>query len=285
MSSRQFMLPQGSDALAEQPRLLYVTCAQYSAEWNSTLHTHTCAELFFITGGHGVFQVQGEGFPVAINDMILVNTGVPHTETSQNGSPMEYVVLGVEGLETLTDISGYALLHLTGQDGVAACLHMLVQEARGGQPSWGPVCQRLLEIILLRLLRRGELSLSGAPAGRSGSGGPKASRECDMVRRYIDNHFKENLTLDQLATLVHINKYYLSHTFRREFNCSPISYLISKRIQESCFLLRETDLTLSQIAQILGFSSLSYFSQSFRRLKEMSPMEYRKRHRQGGGGA
>ena len=132
MSSRQFMLPQGSDALAEQPRLLYVTCAQYSAEWNSTLHTHTCAELFFITGGHGVFQVQGERFPVAINDMILVNTGVPHTETSQNGSPMEYVVLGVEGLETLTDISGYALLHLTGQDGVAACLHMLVQEARGG---------------------------------------------------------------------------------------------------------------------------------------------------------
>ena len=285
MSSRQFMLPQGSDALAEQPRLLYVTCAQYSAEWNSTLHTHTCAELFFITGGHGVFQVQGEGFPVAINDMILVNTGVPHTETSQNGSPMEYVVLGVEGLETLTDISGYALLHLTGQDGVAACLHMLVQEARGGQPSWGPVCQRLLEIILLRLLRRGELSLSGAPAGRSGSGGPKASRECDMVRRYIDNHFKENLTLDQLATLVHINKYYLSHAFRKQFNCSPISYLISKRIQESCFLLRETDLTLSQIAQILGFSSLSYFSQSFRRLEEMSPMEYRKLHRQGGGGA
>ena len=74
-------------------------------------------------------------------------------------------------------------------------------------------------------------------------------------------------------------------TFRREFNISPISYLISRRIQESRFLLCETDHTLSQIAQILGFSSLSYFSQSFRRLEGVSPMEYRKRRRgrRGGG--
>ena len=55
--------------------------------------------------------------------------------------------------------------------------------------------------------------------------------------------------------------------------------LISRRIQESRFLLRETDLRLSQIAQILGFSSLSYFSQSFRRLENMSPLEYRRQQR------
>ena len=80
---------------------------------------------------------------------------------------------------------------------------------------------------------------------------------------------------------MHINKYYLSHAFRKEFNTSPISYLISRRIQESRFLLAETDHSLSQIAQILGFSSLSYFSQCFRRQEGMSPMEYRRRRRAG----
>ena len=129
-------------------------------------------------------------------------------------------------------------------------------------------------MILTRLRRREDFVLSESAAG------PKSSRECDQVRRYIDNHFKENLTLDQLAGMVHINKYYLSHAFRREFGDSPISYLITRRIQESRFLLVETDHTLSQIAQILGFSSLSYFSQSFRRLEGVSPMEYRKRRRQ-----
>ena len=57
----------------------------------------------------------------------------------------------------------------------------------------------------------------------------------------------------------------------------------ARRIQESRFLLTETDHTLSQIARILGFSSLSYFSQSFRRLEGVSPMEYRRRHRRQGG--
>ena len=138
-------------------------------------------------------------------------------------------------------------------------------------------------MILQRLRRRADFALGSAPEGAAAGAG--ASRECGLVRRYIDNHFKENLTLDQLAGLAHISKYHLSHAFQKEFQTSPISYLIARRIQESKFLLRETDHTLSQIAQILGFSSLSYFSQSFRRLEGSSPMEYRKRcRRQDGSG-
>lgn len=277
MSTHQYVFSeQAPDPADSRARLRYVTQAQYSAEWNSTPHTHTCAELFFITGGHGVFQVQQDQYPVALNDLVVVNAGVPHAERSQNGSPMTYIVLGVEGLETLTDISGCALIHLrSDQPGVSACLRLMAQELREGQPGCERICQKLLEIILLELRRRADFSLASAAAPVS----PRANRECDQVRRYIDNHFKENLTLDQLAALVHINKYYLSHTFRKEFDTSPINYLISRRIQESCFLLRETDHSLSQIAQILGFSSLSYFSQSFRRLEDISPMEYRKQHR------
>lgn len=277
MSTHRYVFSeQAPDPADSRAKLLYVTQAQYSAEWNSTPHTHTCAELFFITGGHGVFQVQQDQYPVALNDLVVVNAGVPHAEHSQNGSPMSYIVLGVDGLETLTDISGCALIHLrSDQPGVSACLRLMAQELREGQPGCEPVCQKLLEIILLELRRRADFSLASATAPV----GARSNRECDQVRRYIDNHFKENLTLDQLAALVHINKYYLSHTFRKEFDTSPINYLISRRIQESCFLLRETDHSLSQIAQILGFSSLSYFSQSFRRLEDISPMEYRKQHR------
>lgn len=274
MSTQQYVIGKERDGAEKPARLLYVTHAFYSEEWNSSLHTHTCAELFFITGGHGAFQVQQDRFPVAINDLVVINTRVPHTEISQSDSPMEYVVLGVEGLETLADLGGCALLHLLGeQEPVSACLRQITREIRERQPGCDEVCQKLLEIILLRLLRREDFALSSAPEG------PRGSRECDLVRRYIDNHFKENLTLDQLAGMVHMSKYYLSHSFRKEFQTSPISYLISRRIQESRFLLRETDLRLSQIAQILGFSSLSYFSQSFRRLENMSPLEYRRQQR------
>ena len=139
MSSYRYVLGQGQcpsvQTDSSRARLLYVACTNYSEEWNSTLHTHACAELFFITRGHGVFQVRQERFPVAINDLVVVNTSVPHTETSQNGSPLEYIVLGVEGLETLTDLGGCALLHLLGeQEAVTTCLRQMAREIRERQP-------------------------------------------------------------------------------------------------------------------------------------------------------
>ena len=278
MSSYRYVLGQGHcpsvQTDSSRARLLYVACTNYSEEWNSTLHTHACAELFFITRGHGVFQVRQERFPVAINDLVVVNTSVPHTETSQNGSPMEYVVLGVEGLETSADASGCVLIRLYAEEAISSSLRTLIQETREPRAGCDEICQHLLEVILLRLARRDDFALSDAvPAG------PRSSREFELVRRYIDNHFKENLTLDQLAQLAHLNKYYLAHAFRAEFGTSPINYLISRRIEESRFLLRETDHTLSLISQMLGFSSLSYFSQCFRRVEGVSPMEYRKKNR------
>ena len=228
MSSQQHILSRDASG-SERRRLLYVTYAHYSEEWHSTLHTHACAELFFITGGHGVFQVWQNRFPVAINDLVVVNAGTPHTETSHMGSPMEYVVLGVEGLEMPVDATGGTLLHLAEeQAAVTSCLRMMVQEARVQQAGCDEICRGWRQ-------------------------------------------------------MVHISKYHLAHTFQEEFHISPISYLISRRIQESHFLLQETDHTISQIAQILGFSSLSYFSQSFRRLEGISPIEFRRCHHKKGG--
>lgn len=256
------------------PRLLYITQDQYSPGWNSSLHTHGCAELFFITDGHGRFRTQTEEFPVAIRDLILINNNVPHTELSQLDNPLEYIVLGVDGPAPMTGASGYAMIHLhRGWEPLMSCLELMLLEAREAQPDYEQACGALLSVVLVQLARQEEVTLSQEPSG------PRTSRECDLVRRYIDNHFKENLTLDQLAQLAHLNKYYLAHTFRREFGVSPINYLISRRIEESRFLLRETDHTLSLISQMLGFSSLSYFSQCFRRVEGISPMEYRRRNR------
>lgn len=275
MSNQYYSIHQEDTAVLAVPqvKLLNLSWAQYSREWNSTLHTHQHAELFFVIGGQGIFQLQQQRYPVAKQDLVVINSGVPHAELSQAGSPMEYIVLGVDSLEVLAEATGYTLSHFdTSWKEIEGYLRLMLQEARSGKPGHQLVCQHLLEIIVLQLLRQGNLALTATAADR------KSNRECILVRRYIDDHFKENLTLDQLAELAHINKYYLVHTFRKEYNTSPISYQISRRIQESRLLLTNTDYTLSQISQILGFSSLSYFSQSFRRLEGISPMEYRKKH-------
>ncbi len=278
MSSRTYCLASNATAGNRNgaPWLRYITTAECNAEGNSTMRTHSCTEVFFVTGGHGEFRVQDRVFPTAVNDVVAVNANVPHTEDSQPDNPLSYIVLGVERLEVVADIGGSTLIHLRGQQSqISTCLDMMLWEAENSEEGWESVCQKLLEVVLQKLTRRKDFAISDTTSSLSS----KTNRECELVRRYIDNHFKENLRLDELAALAHINKYYLSHVFQKEFGTSPISYLISRRIQESRYLLTDTDHTLSQIAHILGFSSLSYFSQSFRRLEGISPMEYRKRYR------
>ena len=266
-------LDKGDPLAQSDARLLNITWAQYSSEWNSTMHAHRHAEMFFIMSGSGTFQLQRHSFPVSGRSLVIINPGVMHCEQSNQGSPLEYIVLGVENLEMAANEQGYVLTTFNRDwDTVSVSLRLMLQEARSGQDGYSQVCQRMLEIILLRILRRRGLSLASEAVGVDDN------RECGMVRRYIDEHFKESITLDQLAELAHINKYYLVHAFRKAYGTSPINYLISRRIQESRFLLTNSNHSLSQIARILGFSSLSYFSQSFHRTEGVSPMEYRKLH-------
>jgi AraC-like DNA-binding protein len=68
----------------------------------------------------------------------------------------------------------------------------------------------------------------------------------------------------------------MAHAFKREYGISPVNYMIDCRIREGKRLLAETDLAPSQIASILGFSSSSYFSQTFRNVEGTTPTEYRK---------
>lgn len=268
------LLPSASaEHSKNSPQLCRITVAQYAEDWSSALQAQSCARFLFITDGQGTIQTADKSLPVATNDVVTIAANIPCAQLSQISNPLCFIALDVDRLPCPMGFGDCSMFHLTGRQAIqlSACLELLVQEAQEQEEGWDTACQNLLEIFIRRLSRRRNLCPSAPDASAC-----KARQDCELVRRYIDNHFKENLRLDDLAALVEINKYYLSHSFQREFGVSPISYLISRRIQESRYLLSSTDHTLSQIAHMLGFSSLSYFSQSFRRLEGISPMEYRR---------
>ncbi len=263
-------------------KLLYVSTAKYGGDWHSTLHTHACTEIFYVVGGSGKFNIEGKLLPVTTDDMVIVNPNVEHTEVSYNQRPLEYIVLGVEGLEYSAGEDADERWFMTNlQNAREALLHALremLREIEYKAVGYELICQDLLEVLILRLMRHAGLQFLPTKTEHR-KPGRKPSKECAAVRHYIDNHFKENINLDMLSELVHVNKYYMVHSFTKEYGISPINYLISRRIEESKYLLSDTDHSLSQISHMLGFSSPSYFSQSFRRLEGMSPMEFRRSSR------
>lgn len=253
-------------------KLLNVSSSKYGGDWHSVPHTHNHTELFFIVSGKGQFLIEDQIFPVDVNNLVIINPNVSHTEDSLNAQPLEYIVLGIDGVELATSANSngqFCILDHFSSVEISSCLRNILREMELKNTGYEDICQAYMEILIIRLMRNTALSVQTEPQGIS------SNRQCAAVKRYIDMHFKEPLTLAHLSEEAHMNKYYLSHAFKQEYGISPINYLIYRRINESKYLLTETDLSMSQIAQLLGFSSLSYFSQSFRKTQGVSPMEFR----------
>ncbi|MEE0800524.1 MAG: AraC family transcriptional regulator [Gemmiger sp.] len=274
MSCTRYDITMGA-APREAIRLLYISTSRFGGDWHSVPHTHSCTELFYCLRGKGQFSIEGGMYDVNPDDLIIVNPMVEHTELSLNSNPLEYIVLGIEGVEFLCDQKnrGYARLSCRERrDDVLYLLQLLLREVDEYAEGYETVCQDLLEVLLLLLVRNTTTLAVRAAAPPKAAG----SKECAAAKRYLDENFTENITLDRLAQATHISKYYLVHAFQKEYHTSPINYLLKRRILESKALLASTNYSLSEISNMMGFSSASYFSQSFRRFEGMSPTEYRK---------
>lgn len=260
-------------ALAEAT-LLYISASRYEADWHSILHSHAFTEIFYVLGGAGRFQVGDHSFPVAEGDLVIVEPGTEHTETSIPSAPLEYIALGVDGFTLPAQEDTQPWRHLSfrqSKGDILTPLRSILEETQEQAPGYEQACQGLLSVVLIRLARR-----IGFPVTTARH--QTASRESTAARRYIDNHYRENLTLDTLAEAVHISKFHLSHMFSREYGVSPISYMLQLRLQECRELLRTTDYSVAQVARMTGFSSPSYFSQRFRAAVGMTPVAYRQKY-------
>lgn len=277
-TNRYDFAPLENSGIRNAAKLLYVSSAKYGGDWHSTPHTHSCTELFYVTGGQGQFRIENQIYPVITNDLVIVNPHVEHTELSLNTAPLEYIVLGIEGLElSIADESDnqFCIVSFKNKkETLLFYLQNLLREVTAKTPGHEIVCQNLMEILVIHLTRQTNYSATLAPIKS------KASRLSVSVHRYIDAHYKENISLDTLAEINHVSKYYMVHAFTEEYGISPINYMISCRIEEARQLLKTTDYSQAIISRMLGFSSPSYFSQVFRRTEKKSPTEYRKRSRQ-----
>lgn len=253
-------------------RLLYVTYSKYERDWSSLPHTHHFTELCYILGGKGFYLIEGQKIPVQKDDFIIVNSNVSHTETSDGSVPLEYIILGVEGLDFFLEGNREHIIFNCREDHADFLFYMntLLSEMEEKAPDYELICKNLLEILIVRLLRR------HAPLTFKAVSPVKSTRECIKLKQYIDANYNQDITLDTLAQISHLNKYYLVHAFSKHFGCSPISYLCDVRIQASKELLASTNHSITEIAQSSGFSSQSYFAQCFQKRCGMTASAYRR---------
>ena len=274
MSNERYLMME-SDIKSLSFQLESITKSKYDSDWHSTLHTHPFTELFCVVDGKGEFNIQGQRFPVKANDFVIINPQVEHTELSSPDEPLEYIVLGIRGLSfsNLTPVSEgghpFSFFNLRDeQKDILRYLNAMVQEATSQQMSYELVCHNLLEILLIKILRHQHFDLE---VGKQS----KATKDISFIKHYLETYYHESIQLEDLASMTHLSRFYISHSFKKEIGMSPMEYLIDIRIKESKILLRTTNYSISQVADIVGFTTPTYFSKQFRKSTGISPTDYR----------
>ena len=93
--------------------------------------------------------------------------------------------------------------------------------------------------------------------------------------KYISEHLQEDINLPQLAEKAMLSPFYFSRLFKQKTGFTPYQYLITVRLDYSCYLLRTSTFTVKEITYRCGFNSESGFCNRFRKTFGMTPKEYR----------
>ncbi|HIW74919.1 MAG TPA: response regulator [Firmicutes bacterium] len=123
---------------------------------------------------------------------------------------------------------------------------------------------------LLDALRAGILP-DGPPQDQDGLSN---SRFLQMMR-YIDSHYDQGLTLNQLAEEMNLNANYLSQVFKKETGKTFLKYITDLRIEKAKKLLDSKNYSISEVASRLGFSDYFYFLKTFKRVTGLTPKQYK----------
>jgi AraC-like DNA-binding protein len=116
----------------------------------------------------------------------------------------------------------------------------------------------------------------------SSSQDPKLLRRLLRAKDRIDAASDEHWPIERLASVSGVSQAHFARTFRAAFGVPPHRYLLTRRIERAAALLRDTDLTITEIAFHTGWNSLGTFGRTFRDIIGNSPGEYRARARAAG---
>ncbi|MEG0423700.1 MAG: helix-turn-helix domain-containing protein [Erysipelotrichaceae bacterium] len=255
------------------PCLIHVAKMQFYKDWDHNYHSHYYTEMFYITQGSANFLVEEELIELKENELVILDPNTSHLLIKNNDAPFKYIALGVEDIifNNEDDTDNYHILSDCNPQDILFYLKKIVHESENTNIYYEEKCQSYLELLFINILNAFHQTLELTILHRN-------NKECDFIKHYIDNHFQENITLEDLSKQTFVNKFYLSHTFKKNIGISPINYMIECRIEKAKDLLITTEYSVDQISTFIGFSSQSYFSQIFKKKTTKSPNQYRKLH-------
>ena len=254
------------------------------------LHWHHSIEIISIVKGSYLFEINLETYRLNAGDICFLNSGDLHRITGLEPDTLHDVLIFDPHILEFTYpdelqeqvVAPFLnheqifrnILHPTDpfHPAAAPLINRLMKLSMERKANWYLSCKLML-IELLSLLTKTQF-LQQADAAWSASDKQKISRYKKVVS-YMEKHYAERISLDDLSELVSCNSQYLCRFFREITGYTPIQYLVSYRIDRACELLADTTMPVLEISMECGFDNVSYFIRKFRQLKGCTPNQFR----------
>ena len=270
---RQFQIPINQLDNSKSYSLRRYERMEYSEDWKEYEHMHSFTEIFFITSGEGVFHTSDGDTPIR-KGMIVINTpSVTHTETSSKTNLLSYAVFAVDNLTFTQQKSApqktYFFDFSFAFDTIYEMLAVIENEYQQQPPLWEYAINNEFNRFMLFLLRHTNLvTLPFDSFSKPNS--------LSQIHLYLRAHYQDNITLDVIADLFFLNKYYISHAFQKKYGCSIMKFLNTVRCNTAKELLESTDLSITEIAISVGYNSSSHFTGSYKQIIGETPAQTRR---------
>ncbi len=244
-------------------KLRYAIMRFCREEWQLKEETIDFYNLVFILDGEGCYWVNDQCYPVSKNEVILIPKGAKRKARSTS------MVLQSFDFWCPQTLPVFPQFVMPFQD-AGFFQHAFHEFNRHWlfQSEFSALrCKALFYDILTTLFE--QIFESGK------------NRHVVMMKRYIEKHYLETVTLDDMAWVTGLNEVYCGALFSKEEGITISRYVHQLRLRKAELLLLEEDLSITDIALQCGYEDVYYFSRIFRQIKGISPLKYRKQKRLG----
>ncbi len=268
-------------------------------------HVHETIELHFILEGQRLMFVDRETYRLSPHSAIVVNHNLIHKTSTAPGFPPDHhnfilqldrsrfdALLNAAGLKGFDDFgdrfNGVASFDDSEWRLVLSVISefkaMCTEDKNGGTVSmedahaflylqalelasiFAKARRRLLQVEL-------EANQKVVPETVVKTG---VHQKVHEVALYLQNHIHESVSLEELAQRFFMSRSYLTRSFRNVTGFSVVEYMTYIRIQKAQQLLRESDRSITEIADLCGFGNITYFEKVFKTTTGHTPVQYRK---------
>ena len=261
MEFRYYDIPKGEYVL---PKLGKGWEQEYGIGYGRMLHFHNYLEIGYCYHGKGELLIEDRTYReflfININDFI-------RTEMQSDRMSTEEIIRIVNKRGTLKTEKNHPQL--------ATLIQKIMNECRDEQIYYRESIKGYLRAFVIEVLRLDEEREKASRKNR-------ISRYIQESLGYINTHYREDIKISEIAEMTGLSESHFRRIFEDNMKMKPIDYLNMVRIDEACRLIKQGEYNMEQISIAVGYTTSSTFIRNFKRLTEMTPLEWKRIQSEGG---